>query len=185
MLHYLGEAGPRHIVQEGNDEFTVTPAMVANSYAEATAPVSNQPRPPLKPIAAAVMIPESDPARPPAAEPLRSPSPPMVVAASGPSAPVNFEAKFPEFSRDLLIADGLVGKGSGCLVKYQGSTVVVTNAHVLSGNPNVKFQRINSKEVDCGPFSFAQGADHGCGSPVGRVGGAWKSRISRRMSTIE
>jgi hypothetical protein len=60
----------------------------------------------------------------------------------------------------LLIADGEKGKGSGFLFNFRGTTLIATNAHVISGNGNVRFQNLNSQDVTpTSTFNYAYGAD--------------------------
>jgi V8-like Glu-specific endopeptidase len=141
MLRYIGEMGSRRIVQFGSNEFTVAPEMLADTLAAATAPrvrAAFGPGPP--------------------AMPGELPRASALSAATPATTPVD-DTNFPKLSKYLLIADGAEGKGSGCLINFQGKTRLVTNAHVISGNANIRFQKLNSEEVVSGPFSFADGAD--------------------------
>ncbi|HEX4083376.1 MAG TPA: serine protease [Chthoniobacteraceae bacterium] len=65
-----------------------------------------------------------------------------------------------EYGKDLLIADGSKGEGSGCLIDYQGHTLIVTNAHIISEIGGAKFRELDSTEVPpASAFAFADGAD--------------------------
>lgn len=45
------------------------------------------------------------------------------------------------------MVDGDESKGSASVITIRGQPLIVTNAHVLSGNKTVKFRRLNSKEL--------------------------------------
>ena len=65
-----------------------------------------------------------------------------------------------ENDKYLLIADGSKGEGSGCLIDYQGHTLIVTNAHIISEIGGARFRKLDSAEVPpTGAFAFADGAD--------------------------
>ncbi len=183
-FQYLGPVGDRLIVKRGFEEFTVTPDMVTGGIA-ASQPAST-PGPGL--IAAN-----------PPARPADSPTPrrilPVVVPGNpfgkpgatasptaSPSATPEEPSHFTEYARYLLLADGAEGKGSGCLVNYQGKTRVITNAHVLSGNANLRFRRLNGDDVATGPFSFANGADLAVADQTGATGGLEVADVDKEVN---
>ena len=64
---------------------------------------------------------------------------------SGRTPPVN-EAR-PDLKRMLdylVIIEGKAGKGSGAIIRTKGGPLLITNAHVLSGNENITFRLLDS-----------------------------------------
>jgi hypothetical protein len=62
-------------------------------------------------------------------------------------------------ARALLIIEGDEGAGSGSVINLKGNNLIVTNIHVLSGNPNPRFQLLNSQEVIPETFGVAEDRD--------------------------
>jgi Trypsin-like peptidase domain len=52
-----------------------------------------------------------------------------------------------QYTKSLVIVEGDSGVGSGSIIKFKGNSLIVTNAHVLSGNRSVKFRLLNSREL--------------------------------------
>jgi hypothetical protein len=69
------------------------------------------------------------------------------------------EAGFGQFAQHLLIVEGDAGQGSASVIKFRGNPLIVTNAHVLSGNTRVTFRRLNNTVLKTGTFGVAQEAD--------------------------
>ena len=59
----------------------------------------------------------------------------------------------------MVIVSGDVGRGSGFLVKMNGKTYVITNSHVVRGNPNLKFKNLSNQELTVGTIEIADHAD--------------------------
>jgi hypothetical protein len=51
------------------------------------------------------------------------------------------------FARSLLIVTGDLGAGTASIIRVGGKPVIVTNAHVLSGNSTVSFRALDGKAV--------------------------------------
>jgi hypothetical protein len=50
-------------------------------------------------------------------------------------------------AKSLVIVEGDLGMGSASIIKIKGTPLIVTNAHVLSGNRAVRFRLLNSREL--------------------------------------
>ena len=59
----------------------------------------------------------------------------------------------------LVIIEGDAGKGSGSIIRLKGNSLIVTNAHVLSGNGKISFRLINSTALNVGTLGIAFGYD--------------------------
>ncbi len=64
---------------------------------------------------------------------------------------------FPQFNHYLVIISGKVSKGSGSIIKIGTASVVVTNAHVLSGNDGLSYRLLDSSAVSTGQLGVARG----------------------------
>jgi hypothetical protein len=69
------------------------------------------------------------------------------------------DAGFAQFSKHLLIVEGNAGRGSASVIKIRGNPLIVTNAHVLSGNSRVAFRGLNNASLKANTFGVAQNAD--------------------------
>ena len=54
---------------------------------------------------------------------------------------------FQQYSKSLVIVEGKEGRGSGAVLAIRGANYVVTNAHVLSQNPDVTFVTASGKKL--------------------------------------
>jgi hypothetical protein len=64
-----------------------------------------------------------------------------------------------EFSNSLVFVEGKAGKGSGFICAIGGAKFVVTNQHVVAGNPGVKFTLLDQTPVRTGQAAAAVGHD--------------------------
>lgn len=64
-----------------------------------------------------------------------------------------------EFSGALVVIEGDNGTGSGFLCNFNGEPSLLTNAHVLAGNPNPTFRTIDDQTIPMGPAYLAVGHD--------------------------
>jgi len=83
----------------------------------------------------------------------------MAAATPPPVMPRRADSGVAHFAKWLLIAKGEEARGSASVILLHGVPTIVTNAHVMSGNPNVKFRSLDSKEVPTGAFSVSQDYD--------------------------
>ena len=81
------------------------------------------------------------------------------TALDASAAPPRPDTGVQHFAKCLLVVDGDVGRGSASIILMNGVPTIVTNAHVMSGNPNVKFRRLTSKEVHAGKLSLSRDYD--------------------------
>src|SRR5262245_25964 len=51
------------------------------------------------------------------------------------------------YARFLMLADGDASSGSASVVKFRGNALILTNAHVISGNATTRFRLLNSSEI--------------------------------------
>ncbi len=58
-----------------------------------------------------------------------------------------------------MIVEGKEGRGSGSVLAIRGASFVVTNAHVLSQNPDVTFVTAGGKKIAVGSPAFAKDYD--------------------------
>jgi hypothetical protein len=68
-------------------------------------------------------------------------------------------AGFSSFARYLVLVEGDRGRGSGAVVKFRGNPLILTNAHVLSGNSRVEFRLLNNRTLRTGTFGVARNVD--------------------------
>ncbi len=68
---------------------------------------------------------------------------------------------FQQYSKSLVIVEGKEGRGSGSVLAIRGASFVVTNAHVLSQNPDVTFVTAGGKKIAVGSPAFAKDYDMG------------------------
>lgn len=59
----------------------------------------------------------------------------------------------------LVVIECNTKMGSGSIIRLKGNSLIVTNAHVLSGNKTVAFRTLNSKALTVGTFGFARDYD--------------------------
>jgi S1-C subfamily serine protease len=64
-----------------------------------------------------------------------------------------------EFSSSLVFVEGKAGKGSGFICALGGAKFIVTNQHVIAGNPDVKFMLLDQTPVRTGQAAAAVGHD--------------------------
>ena len=77
-------------------------------------------------------------------------------AKSNPGKPSSLGA---ETLQSMVIVEGKRGRGSAFVVKMDGRTYVVTNSHVVRGNDQLKFKKLNNEELAFGPLEIADHAD--------------------------
>jgi hypothetical protein len=63
------------------------------------------------------------------------------------------------YSKFLLLADGDSSSGSASIIKFRGNALILTNAHVVSGNAITRFRQLNSHDVRASVFGVAQDRD--------------------------
>lgn len=98
--------------------------------------------------------PAEDPSVPSAGSTAPEPSP---TPSGAPSAEV---AGIISSSRDsLVVIEGENGTGSGFVCGLDGQPWLLTNAHVLAGNPRPRFTKLNGAELPLGPASLGVGHD--------------------------
>jgi hypothetical protein len=66
---------------------------------------------------------------------------------------------FPHLGKHLVLINGAGGQGSGSIMLIDGQPLLVTNAHVLSGNSQVTFSRVDGTAIKVEKFGVAQQAD--------------------------
>lgn len=66
---------------------------------------------------------------------------------------------FSSFAKYLVLVEGDRGRGSGAVVKFRGNPLILTNAHVLSGNSRVEFRLLNNRTLRTGTFGVARSVD--------------------------
>lgn len=67
---------------------------------------------------------------------------------------------FPQFGKFLAIIEGDYGRGTGSLIKLKGNIpLLVTNAHVLSGNSTFKISLLDGTRINYGKLGVAKGHD--------------------------
>ena len=64
-----------------------------------------------------------------------------------------------EFSNSLVFIEGKAGSGSGFVCSLGGKKFVVTNQHVIAGNPAAKFTLLDRSPIQTGQASAAVGHD--------------------------
>lgn len=62
-------------------------------------------------------------------------------------------------SKFLILADGDRSAGSASIIKFRGNALILTNAHVISGNVTTRFRLLNSREVKADLFGVAEDRD--------------------------
>lgn len=79
----------------------------------------------------------------------------------GPSKPPTNSAgpQFPQFSKHLVIIESSAGKGSGSIIQVKGNSLIVTNAHVVSGAADVTFRLLDATALKWSTLGVARGAD--------------------------
>ena len=79
---------------------------------------------------------------------------------SGRAPPVNQSRLDPRRRLDyLVVIEGKAGKGSGAILRLDGHSVIVTNAHVLSGNEQMTFRLLDSTKLAVGTLAVARAYD--------------------------
>lgn len=63
------------------------------------------------------------------------------------------------FARYLIIVDGDASSGSASIIKFRGNSLILTNAHVLSGNVTTRFRLLNSREIKADLLGIAGDRD--------------------------
>jgi S1-C subfamily serine protease len=66
---------------------------------------------------------------------------------------------FSAFAKHLLLVEGDRGRGSASIIKFRGNPLIVTNAHVLSGNTRVSFRTLDNRTLNAGTFGVARDVD--------------------------
>jgi hypothetical protein len=64
-----------------------------------------------------------------------------------------------EFSNSLVFVEGKTGAGSGFICAFGNAKFVVTNQHVVAGNPGVKFTLLDQSPISTGQAAAAVGHD--------------------------
>ena len=64
-----------------------------------------------------------------------------------------------EFSNSLVFVEGKAGAGSGFVCSIGGKKFVVTNQHVVAGNPGAKFTLLDRSAIETGQAAAAVGHD--------------------------
>jgi hypothetical protein len=59
----------------------------------------------------------------------------------------------------LIIVEGDAGRGSASVIMFRGNPLIVTNAHVLSGNSTTRFRLLSSQELKPDLFGVAEDRD--------------------------
>lgn len=117
--------------------------------------LSSPPEPvPPSDSASAGTYPAADASVSPAGSTAPEPSP---TPSGAPSPEV---AEIISSSRDcLVVIEGENGTGSGFVCGLDGQPWLLTNAHVLAGNPRPRFTKLNGTELSLGPASLGVGHD--------------------------
>ena len=80
--------------------------------------------------------------------------------ASESASPVEIPAQFTrEFSNSLAFVEGNKGQGSGFICTFGNKKFVVTNQHVIAGNPGARFTLLDQSPVRTGQAAAAVGHD--------------------------
>lgn len=116
---------------------------------------------PPAPVAAVAAIPPAAPPPPPLPLPGVTPAAatPVPSQTASADAVARSNAGVSHYAKWLLIAEGEEGLGSASVIMFRGAPTIVTNAHVMSGNPNVKFRSLNSTTVRYSDLSLSQDYD--------------------------
>ena len=64
-----------------------------------------------------------------------------------------------EFSNSLIFVEGNAGRGSAFICAFGNAKFVVTNQHVIAGNPGAKFTLLDQKPIRTGQAAAAVGHD--------------------------
>lgn len=64
-----------------------------------------------------------------------------------------------QFGSSLVFVEGKAGKGSGFICTYGSAKFIVTNQHVVAGNPGVKFTLLDQTPIRTGQAAAAVGHD--------------------------
>jgi hypothetical protein len=85
----------------------------------------------------------------------------FVVAIGNFKAPAQESppSSFSSFAKYLVLVEGNCGRGSASVIKFRGNPLIVTNAHVLSGNSRVDFRLLNNRALKAGTFGVARDVD--------------------------
>ena len=79
--------------------------------------------------------------------------------ANAPQLTANAPQLTREHSNSLVFVEGRSGKGSGFICNFAGKKFVVTNQHVVAGNPGTKFTLLDQSPIQTGQASAAVGHD--------------------------
>jgi len=66
---------------------------------------------------------------------------------------------FSSFAKYLVLVEGDLSRGSASVIKFRGNPLILTNAHVLSGNTRVDFRLLNNQSLRPGTFGVARNVD--------------------------
>lgn len=76
------------------------------------------------------------------------------------ATPVEIPPQFTrEFSNSLVFVEGKTGKGSGFICALGGAKFIITNQHVIAGNPGAKFTLLDQSPIRTGQAAAAVGHD--------------------------
>lgn len=64
-----------------------------------------------------------------------------------------------EFSNSLVFVEGKASRGSGFICAFGGAKFVITNQHVIAGNPGAKFTLLDQSPIRTGQAAAAVGHD--------------------------
>jgi Trypsin-like peptidase domain len=83
----------------------------------------------------------------------------LAIGLSDSPAQENQPSNFSSYSKYLLLVEGDRGRGSASIIEFRGNPLIVTNAHVLSGNNRVDFRTLNNRVLTAGTFGVARDVD--------------------------